>query len=591
MLGGPGPPGPLPRADRALSRRRLAAGAATAGAFSVAAGVYHHRQASRKNKELSGGYVLAPTPRILLPPALVEAIAGAVGEVVQVAILYPLDTIKVRCQAGGMMSSEVIKDLVAQSASRPASLVSSLYAGVWGATLCSILIGAVHFSSYETSKRFLFQRLEDFSHIATPMVSKSQPPTSQPLPPPLTPWPPAASQSPGGEVGSSRSSIFNESSSINGDAQVGSSSSRGRSGSGPPDSSCQDGQAASEASRWGLSPNAASSGSSNSDSSNSSSSSSSHSSSGRRRARSRQGDATSSSQDAPQNSQQQHPAQDAAHSQTASGSHGQQQQQQQPTQPASMQQSNQQQQQQPHDPHSSAYQEELDMYHHHHQHHHLLDDAPSIKSGDKLGVNVLASIFTAIATALVESPVELFRHNQQAGTVQGNFMREMLLTVRQKGPSGLYWGFLPHCFEALPHDISEMLVMGCMKDFHLDAISPRSQPHHQWLQKVPVEAWDLTAGAASGVAAVLVSMPFDCIKTYMQTHGMSLSGQGLVGSMNLFYQTGKDMVARKGLGCMYYGVVPRLLQQVPSSMMGWWAVHAVVRALQPWTIKESKEAR
>eukprot|EP00983_Pelagomonas_calceolata_P068035 1149741-Pelagomonas_calceolata.AAC.3 len=42
-------------------------------------------------------------------------------------------------------------------------------------------------------------------------------------------------------------------------------------------------------------------------------------------------------------------------------------------------------------------------------------------------------------------------------------MREMLLTVRQKGPSGLYWGFLPHCFEALPHDISEMLVMGCMK--------------------------------------------------------------------------------------------------------------------------------
>eukprot|EP00983_Pelagomonas_calceolata_P068033 1149741-Pelagomonas_calceolata.AAC.1 len=65
MLGGPGPPGPLPRADRALSRRRLAAGAATAGAFSVAAGVYHHRQASRKNKELSGGYVLAPTPRFV----------------------------------------------------------------------------------------------------------------------------------------------------------------------------------------------------------------------------------------------------------------------------------------------------------------------------------------------------------------------------------------------------------------------------------------------------------------------------------------------------------------------------------------------
>jgi hypothetical protein len=33
-------------------------------------------------------------------------------------------------------------------------------------------------------------------------------------------------------------------------------------------------------------------------------------------------------------------------------------------------------------------------------------------------VNLVASIFTALVTALVESPVELFRHNQQAGTVQ-----------------------------------------------------------------------------------------------------------------------------------------------------------------------------
>jgi len=32
----------------------------------------------------------------VLPPSVVEAIAGAVGEVVQVAILYPLDTIKVK---------------------------------------------------------------------------------------------------------------------------------------------------------------------------------------------------------------------------------------------------------------------------------------------------------------------------------------------------------------------------------------------------------------------------------------------------------------------------------------------------------------
>lgn len=37
--------------------------------------------------------------RIQLPPTLVEAIAGAMGEVSQIIALYPLDTIKVSWQA------------------------------------------------------------------------------------------------------------------------------------------------------------------------------------------------------------------------------------------------------------------------------------------------------------------------------------------------------------------------------------------------------------------------------------------------------------------------------------------------------------
>lgn len=34
--------------------------------------------------------------RVRLNPTIVEAVAGAIGEVAQIAILYPLDTIKVR---------------------------------------------------------------------------------------------------------------------------------------------------------------------------------------------------------------------------------------------------------------------------------------------------------------------------------------------------------------------------------------------------------------------------------------------------------------------------------------------------------------
>ena len=43
-----------------------------------------------------------------------------------------------------------------------------------------------------------------------------------------------------------------------------------------------------------------------------------------------------------------------------------------------------------------------------------------------------AAAFAALATALVESPVELFRHNAQAGLVQSNFMAEMAATVRSR---------------------------------------------------------------------------------------------------------------------------------------------------------------
>lgn len=46
--------------------------------------------------------------RIQLPPTLVEAIAGAMGEVSQIIALYPLDTIKVSGQAAGRAVKPVL---------------------------------------------------------------------------------------------------------------------------------------------------------------------------------------------------------------------------------------------------------------------------------------------------------------------------------------------------------------------------------------------------------------------------------------------------------------------------------------------------
>lgn len=46
--------------------------------------------------------MLAVPHRLLLPIALVDAISGAVGEVSQIVLLYPLETVKVgACVAHG----------------------------------------------------------------------------------------------------------------------------------------------------------------------------------------------------------------------------------------------------------------------------------------------------------------------------------------------------------------------------------------------------------------------------------------------------------------------------------------------------------
>ncbi|GLC69728.1 hypothetical protein PLESTF_000873400 [Pleodorina starrii] len=196
-----------------------------------------------------------------------------------------------------------------------------------------------------------------------------------------------------------------------------------------------------------------------------------------------------------------------------------------------------------------------------------------------------AAAVAAVATALVESPVELFRHNAQAGLVQPNFMREMVATVRKEGVGGLYWGFLPHCFEAWPHDIAELATYGMMREFQ-ESVSRPGPCRHGWASGISEQGWDLLTGAASGVSAVLLSMPFDTVKTYLQTHGADLSGRGLLGSASLFVKSGRRIMARKGLAGLYVGVTPRLLQQVPSAMVCWWSIAAFKRFMEPHTLPE-----
>lgn len=329
-------------------------------------------------------YECSEKKKLRVNPTVVEAFAGAVGEVAQVAVLYPLDTIKVRCQAAGCSALTVLRELLVGGVNY--ALMQKLYAGVVGAALCSIAVGAVHYASYESSKRGLLNISTHYSYWHGQLCT----PTTE-------------------------------------DVEV----------------------------------------------------------------------------------------RNVAKDVTAQG---------------------------------------------------------------KTFANVTAAALAAIITAVVEAPVELFRHNAQAGLVKANFLKEMVKVTRRSGFRGLYWGFLPHCFEAWPYDISELLVYGNMKDYQETASGNKRS---DWVHAIPGDVWDLATGAAAGAAAVLVSMPFDCVKTYMQTHGTDLTGQGIIKSAGLFLATGKQMVANKGWGSLYVGVVPRLLQQVPSAMLCWWSIEAFKRAVEP----------
>jgi solute carrier family 25 S-adenosylmethionine transporter 26 len=170
-----------------------------------------------------------------------------------------------------------------------------------------------------------------------------------------------------------------------------------------------------------------------------------------------------------------------------------------------------------------------------------------------------------------------------APQVGGNLLGEMAAAVRKGGPGALYWGFLPYLLESFPYDITELATYFQLRDSYEAAAAGRSRLAGL-AGALPPHAWDLAMGATAGAAAVLVSMPFDCIKTVIQTRGGEAAlSPGVWGQARAFAATGAALVRRAGPGALFVGVVPRLVQQVPSSTICWWSIEACKGALAPWT--------
>ena len=69
----------------------------------------------------------------------------------------------------GMSSSDVVRRLFRRGLTL--ALVQKLYAGAVGAALCSIAVGAVHFASFETSRRLLLTHAFPVAPAAPPAAS------------------------------------------------------------------------------------------------------------------------------------------------------------------------------------------------------------------------------------------------------------------------------------------------------------------------------------------------------------------------------------------------------------------------------------
>jgi hypothetical protein len=101
-----------------------------------------------------------PGPPIKLPRLVVEALCGSAGEMAQVGVLYPLETLKVRCQSENQSVRRVFAAMVSAAgaqggggAARAQRVLAALYSGFGSAAAFSVVVGAVHYASFCASKR------------------------------------------------------------------------------------------------------------------------------------------------------------------------------------------------------------------------------------------------------------------------------------------------------------------------------------------------------------------------------------------------------------------------------------------------------
>ena len=276
----------------------------------------------------------------------------------------------------------------------------------------------------------------------------------------------------------------------------------------------------------------------------------------------------------------------------------------------------------------------------HHSHHHSSSPSSAASSStssshpQSVPAHIQAEAATAgaivasVATSLMEAPLELFRHRAQAvvvgggggaaaaaasaGASSGSVLAQASAAFAAGGVKELYRGLAPYVLKSAPYDMSELLVYsmlrgrggggaggmeggagGGMKGGGETSVSASSDSSVFSLLPATMRPQPQLAhavlGAVAGAAAVVASMPADCIKLKLELSSAPVTA-GIRESVGQFFGTGTAIATGPGgPSALFRGMGPRLAEKVPSTMIYWVVVEAARKALAPHVDRGEEE--
>lgn len=150
--------------------------------------------------------------------------------------------------------------------------------------------------------------------------------------------------------------------------------------------------------------------------------------------------------------------------------------------------------------------------------------------------------------------------------LKDGMLNGMMTCLKRGGMMSFYCCLIPYMIKSLPFDVAELVTHG-----QLNEVRKSSKFS---IQCIPEPAWDLIVGGAAGTAAVLSSMPLDCIKTRMEMEVLQQTQQ------RGFVSCGLHMLRNEGISSLWRGVIPRLVLYVPGVAVYWLAIDTFQRAIE-----------